>query len=521
MPSHAHACGRGWQAHNQLAPSNDAVRDLEINFKALLRRMRIMDVAYLKVLKADEHGDDAGKVEQVQASFTISGGKRLDTTLHEIQGLMHETGLEPGAENLSDVTTRYSIWVLDLVQQYPFAPKSEDKRKTFKGEILSYQQIRSKVHEGATLTADYIVFTVCAGIISAVGLGRDDFVATVASMLVSPLMGPILGITFGFWENDVQLVLRSLRNEFIGLVLCIVVGLITGLVVAEWAEDDWDWPTEFMSSRGEPMSLAVGLAIAIPSGAGVARSITTANAGGLIGVAISASLLPPTVNAGMCWAVAAFSDDEHRAIARTGGYSLLLTIVNIMAIILAALVAWYFQLRRLKEQWGQRAGAEVYSTNALRRDEAEQLKAKYTAQRTSEAERPIDEDAEGKRPIDGDADTECELACSAMRCPCRTKRWAGRAGARSSSLVARCSDPCTALPCLHVRGAPAPAHLACSVSQKRAGATARQRSEYRFRCEGAHPQSQSRWHLPKEIFDQADQHLVSDDPGVCVEPVPT
>lgn len=44
-------------------------------------------------------------------------------------------------------------------------------------------------------------------------------------------------------------------------------------------------------------SLWVGVAIALPSGAGVALSILGGNTGSLVGVAISASLLPPAVNA--------------------------------------------------------------------------------------------------------------------------------------------------------------------------------------------------------------------------------
>lgn len=43
-------------------------------------------------------------------------------------------------------------------------------------------------------------------------------------------------------------------------------------------------------------SLWVGVLIALPSGAGVALSILGGNAGSLVGVAISASLLPPAVN---------------------------------------------------------------------------------------------------------------------------------------------------------------------------------------------------------------------------------
>ena len=49
--------------------------------------------------------------------------------------------------------------------------------------------------------------------------------------------------------------------------------------------------------RGLLRSLLVGVFIAVPSGAGVALSLLGGNTGSLVGVAISASLLPPAVNA--------------------------------------------------------------------------------------------------------------------------------------------------------------------------------------------------------------------------------
>ena len=49
--------------------------------------------------------------------------------------------------------------------------------------------------------------------------------------------------------------------------------------------------------RGAARSLYVGVLVAIPSGVGVAFSILGGNVGSLVGVAISASLLPPAVNA--------------------------------------------------------------------------------------------------------------------------------------------------------------------------------------------------------------------------------
>lgn len=52
-----------------------------------------------------------------------------------------------------------------------------------------------------------------------------------------------------------------------------------------------------MCDSGLQRSLWVGMLIALPSGAGVALSILGGNTGSLVGVAISASLLPPAVNA--------------------------------------------------------------------------------------------------------------------------------------------------------------------------------------------------------------------------------
>ena len=54
---------------------------------------------------------------------------------------------------------------------------------------------------------------------------------------------------------------------------------------------------DLIDFSGLTRSLWVGILIALPSGAGVALSILGGNAGSLVGVAISASLLPPAVNA--------------------------------------------------------------------------------------------------------------------------------------------------------------------------------------------------------------------------------
>ncbi len=51
--------------------------------------------------------------------------------------------------------------------------------------------------------------------------------------------------------------------------------------------------------------MIIGFAVAMPSGAAVALSVLANNSSSLVGVAISASLLPPAVNCGILWGFAA------------------------------------------------------------------------------------------------------------------------------------------------------------------------------------------------------------------------
>jgi Domain of unknown function (DUF389) len=79
----------------------------------------------------------------------------------------------------------------------------------------------------------------------------------------------------------------------------------SGVVALPWIAEPDGWPTYEMSARGGKLTLLTGVVIGIFSGGGVALSVVSDNSASLVGVAISASLLPPLVNAGMAWAVAA------------------------------------------------------------------------------------------------------------------------------------------------------------------------------------------------------------------------
>ncbi|XP_067003608.2 uncharacterized protein [Anabrus simplex] len=228
---------------------------------------------------------------------------------------------------------------------------------------LAVEQVVHGVTAAANLTFDFLSLLLVAAFLSALGLVENSTEILVGSMLISPLMGPVLAGTFGTMVGDRHLRMMGIRNELFGLLICLVTGyiygFITGLVTDRWGMDDW--PTEQMISRGQVRSIWVGILIALLSGAAVAIATLGDYTGSLVGVAISTALLPPAVNAGLLWSLACTdlikesygainntSDQQNRTfiynkyppadLAIMGSISVCLTLINIVCIFLAGTV---------------------------------------------------------------------------------------------------------------------------------------------------------------------------------------
>ena len=204
--------------------------------------------------------------------------------------------------------------VVEIRDKTTKQPTIDQKIDTFYSTIKSRMlvaEVVKRIRSGNQFTFDYVALVCLASIIAFFGLLENSSVVLVASMLVSPIMGPILAGIFGAVISDKELRNKGIKHEAISLFLCIFIGFVLGLIFSFWIETYGvtKWPTDEMVSRGQLRSLYVGALIAIPSGAGVALSVLGDNTGSMVGVAISASLLPPAVNAGLFWALALVNHD--------------------------------------------------------------------------------------------------------------------------------------------------------------------------------------------------------------------
>jgi hypothetical protein len=100
-------------------------------------------------------------------------------------------------------------------------------KKSVRARLMVHQVVAS-IRAGTALSFDFVLLIILASMLAAFGLLENSSVIIVASMLVSPLMNPILGIVFGMSVREHSLWRRGFRNEFIGLVICVTCGFILG-----------------------------------------------------------------------------------------------------------------------------------------------------------------------------------------------------------------------------------------------------------------------------------------------------
>ncbi|XP_058819469.1 uncharacterized protein LOC131682189 [Topomyia yanbarensis] len=298
----------------------DAESTLEDVVKEIIREKKIFNSAWIETNK--------GKGYQI--SFTLESGNKCDDLIY----LLSSWGVGERFHSTISITS------CTLFTEHPEEDETNSELNgskdggwtNFLSSVrarLNVAQIVEEVKHDASITFDFISMLGVASILAAFGLIEDSTLFLLASMLISPLMGPIIAGIFGTVIKERSLQLMGVRNETIGILFAITVGFIFGLIVCSLDEryGVGEGITNEMLSRCEVHSLLVGIAIALPSGAAVAIAILGENIGSLVGVAISASLLPPAVNAGVLWALSVLCfllgapDERYSAVVKTQIYS--------------------------------------------------------------------------------------------------------------------------------------------------------------------------------------------------------
>jgi len=147
-------------------------------------------------------------------------------------------------------------------------------------------------------TAWVLIFSV---IIASVGLNISSPAVVIGAMLISPLLGPILGVGLSIGTNDIDTLKRSLTNLGVMVALSLLTSFLFFLIPIFRNE------TPELLARTSPDVRDVFIAIAGGLALIIAISRRSKQTNTIAGVAIATALMPPLCTAGYGLAIGNFS----------------------------------------------------------------------------------------------------------------------------------------------------------------------------------------------------------------------
>ncbi len=153
------------------------------------------------------------------------------------------------------------------------------------------QKVLENVKSNISFRGSNLWILACAIVIASVGLNVNSTAVIIGAMLISPLMGPIVGAGFGLGMFDFHLLKRSLKNLLIATVVSLSVSTVYFLL-SPFKETE----TELLARTSPNI---YDILIAFFGGLVGVIAITRVEKGNPIpGVAIATALMPPLCTAG-------------------------------------------------------------------------------------------------------------------------------------------------------------------------------------------------------------------------------
>mmetsp|Transcript_11807 Transcript_11807/g.23867 ORF Transcript_11807/g.23867 Transcript_11807/m.23867 type:complete len:352 (-) Transcript_11807:25-1080(-) len=264
--------------------------------------------------------------------------------------------------------------VLDLKASTTVPAAALRRDEAIQGDSMSAlapSQIYSNIVKKAVLTVDTVIIIIMSAVMAGIGLAINNRIYIMAGSLLSRLMGPIMGASYGLAILDKELFTAGVRNLTIALCIIVSMGGLIGISFAPFAETLL-WPTDEMATRGVYLEMMFGAVIAVCGGASVAIAESNEDLSSVAGIAISSALVPPAVNSGICFSFLLVGDYftdydiDHSLFFRIATSSLFIVVINSFFIYATAFVV--FKLRSGNSRFLFKARKPLKKLEKKRRD---------------------------------------------------------------------------------------------------------------------------------------------------------
>ena len=173
-----------------------------------------------------------------------------------------------------------------------YLPKnSEKEEKEEKKANASKETIYNEIKQNSNINLNFIFLLIFSTIVATIGLINDNLAIIIGAMVIAPLLGPNIAFSFASSIGDGKLMYSSIKTVLFGFFIAIILPMVFAL----FFEQNLD--AHELVSRTEVSYDSFILALA--SGAAASLSITAGLSSALVGVMVSAALLPPATVLGL------------------------------------------------------------------------------------------------------------------------------------------------------------------------------------------------------------------------------
>ncbi|EHP83769.1 TIGR00341 family protein [Methanotorris formicicus] len=228
----------------------------------------------------------------------------------------------------------------------PIEEIEKEKIEEGKPERLSRQEMYNMMIELSKFSKEIFLMTILSAIVASVGIWKDNVAIIIASMVIAPLLGPNMALSFSITVADLDLARKCIKT----LLLEIFVVILLAILLGYFNPVSLDSPQ--IHSR---IFLGIWDIIALSAGIAGALTVISEVSSAVVGVMIAIALLPPLVVFGLLIGSGHFNESIPL---------LILFLINIIGINLSAILVFH-AYGISPYRWWKREMAKKYTIFAM------------------------------------------------------------------------------------------------------------------------------------------------------------
>ncbi|MBD3413639.1 MAG: TIGR00341 family protein [Candidatus Aminicenantes bacterium] len=199
---------------------------------------------------------------------------------------------------------------------------------------ISREELYADIQTTVRVSWVFVIMVILSSLVASVGILRNNVVFIIGAMVIAPILGPNVALSFATTLGDIALSLRAAKAIAIG----IITALISSILIGVFMHVDPLIPELFLRTQ---VNLA-DVVLALAAGSAASLSFSSGLVSALIGVMVAVALLPPLVTLGM------LVGSGHWEMALG---ALLLFLINLICVNLAGVVTFLAQGIRPLTWW--------------------------------------------------------------------------------------------------------------------------------------------------------------------------